>query len=227
MMDTAHPFEPVRLEPVRVWDLPLRLFHWTLVSAVAAAIASGLAGGDWMGLHAVAGQAIAALLVFRLAWGVLGSTHARFASFWPTPRRLRDYLQGRWDGAGHNPLGALSVLALLLLLALQVATGLAGNDEIAFVGPWAHWVSDDLSLRLTGWHRVLSKLLFGWLALHLLAIAWHEGIRRSKLLAAMLSGRKHTHPDHAARGGGIWALVVALTIAGGAALALRLSAGAG
>jgi len=175
---------------VAVWDLPLRVFHWTLVGLVGAAIATGLAGGAWMSWHARAGQAIATLLVFRLAWGLWGTRYARFTQFWPTPSRVWAYLRGRWQGLGHNPLGALSVFALLALLVSQVLTGLLGNDEIGFAGPWSAWIPEDVSLRLTGWHRLLAKLLYGWLLLHLVAIGFHVLLRRQPLLRAMWAGRR-------------------------------------
>lgn len=186
------------LTEVQVWDLPLRVFHWALVALVSAAIATGLAGGAWMTWHARAGSGIAALLVFRLAWGLWGTRYARFAQFWPSPARVQAYLRGRWRGLGHNPLGALSVFAVLALLVTQVATGLFGNDEIGFAGPWSAWISEDLSLQLTGWHRLAAKLLYGWLALHGAAIAVYTLVRRQPLLRAMWSGRRRGAPAAAA-----------------------------
>jgi len=173
---------------VRVWDLPLRLFHWALVAAVTTAIVTAELGGAWMAWHGRAGLAVVGLLVFRVAWGVAGAATARFASFAPTPARLRRYLRGEWRGIGHNPLGALSVFAMLGLLALQAATGLFGNDDIAFAGPLNHLVDDALGARLTGWHRLLADGLFALLALHLAAIAFHELVRRHRLVWPMLTG---------------------------------------
>ena len=175
---------------VQVWDLPLRVFHWALVLLVTAAISTGLLGGAWMTWHARAGQAIAALLVFRLAWGLWGTRYARFVQFWPAPSRVWAYLRGRWQALGHNPLGALSVFAVLALLIAQVLTGLLGNDEIGFVGPWSGWVSEDASLSLTGWHKLAAKLLYGWLGLHGVAIGVHVLLHRQPLLRAMWQGRR-------------------------------------
>lgn len=175
---------------VPVWDGLLRAFHWALVLLVGAAIATGLAGGDWMAWHARAGQAIAALLVLRLSWGLWGSRYARFAQFWPTPSRVIGYLRGRWQGLGHNPLGALSVLAVLALLVFQVGSGLVGNDEIAFTGPWAHAIDEELSLKLTSWHRLAAQALYVWIGLHLAAIAVHGLVKRRPLLRAMWTGRQ-------------------------------------
>ena len=90
---------------IYVWDLPTRLFHWSLVLSVTVAIASGLVGGDWMTVHGYAGIAIIGLVAFRLVWGIAGAAAARFVNFAPTPGRLRAYLAGEWQGHGHNPLG--------------------------------------------------------------------------------------------------------------------------
>lgn len=206
---------------IAVWDLPTRLFHWALVAAVTAAVITGLIGGNAMVWHGRAGLAIVGLLAFRIVWGVVGGAHARFASFVPGPRRLLAYLRGRWRGHGHNPLGALSVIALLVLLAAQVATGLLGNDEIAFAGPLAGLVDDTLSIRLTGLHHQLSQALYAWLALHLGAIAWHRLARRERLIGAMITGRRAIDAAHATDGiaaiaprrAGTVALVFALGIA--------------
>jgi cytochrome b len=175
---------------VQVWDLPVRIFHWSLVAAVSTAIISGEIGGDLMPLHGKAGLAIVGLVTFRLVWGVVGTTHARFLSFLPTPSRVMAHLRGRWQGHGHNPLGALSVLALLGLLALQAGTGLFANDEIAFTGPLSPLVNEALALRLTGWHQLLANLLLGLIALHVVAIFFYQRIKKHKLIEPMVTGWK-------------------------------------
>jgi len=205
---------------VAVWDLPLRVFHWALVGLVCAAIATGLAGGAWMSWHARAGQAIAALLVFRFAWGLWGTRYARFAQFWPSPRRVWAYLRGRWQGLGHNPLGALSVFAVLALLVVQVSTGLFGNDEIGFAGPWSGWIDEDTSLKLTGWHRLAAKLLYTWLGLHLAAIAAYVLVRRQPLVRAIWVGRRRGLPSAAADRPRLGFLLLASGFGAGAWIAL-------
>lgn len=171
-----------------VWDLPLRIFHWSLAATVTTAIVTAELGGPWMAWHGRAGLLVVGLLVFRIGWGIAGSATARFAGFAPTPARLRRYLRGEWRGAGHNPLGALSVFAMLGLLTLQVATGLFGNDDIAFAGPLNRLVDDALGARLTGWHRLLANGLFALLGLHLVAIAFHELVKRHRLVRPMVTG---------------------------------------
>ncbi|SHN67684.1 Cytochrome b [Duganella sacchari] len=201
---------------ILVWDLPTRVFHWSLVAAVTVALITGEIGGDWMPVHGKAGLAIVGLVTFRLVWGVIGATHARFASFAPTLSSLRAYLRGRWKGQGHNPLGALSVFALLLLLAAQVGTGLFGTDEISFSGPLASLVEEATSLRLTGWHQKLTYLLFALLAVHVLAIAVYLVLKKDNLVKPMVTGWKEVHHGVSARPGSWPALVIALAAAAAA-----------
>lgn len=198
---------------VRVWDAPLRLFHWLLLAAVSAAIATGLAGGAWMAWHGRAGLLIVGLLAFRLVWGLVGSQTSRFAHFLPTPRRLRAYLAGAWQGVGHNPLGALSVVALLSLLALQAGTGLFSNDDIAFAGPWSDLLDEDRAHALTGWHHRLVNGLYALIGLHLAAIVFHALVKRDRLVPPMVTGWKSTaRPHPAPRQAGPWALGLALAV---------------
>ena len=109
-------------ERIKIWDLPVRIFHWLLFLLIVGAIVSGKVGGGAIEWHGRIGLAIIGLLVFRIVWGFVGSSHARFSSFLPRPSSLRAYLRGAWKGVGHNPLGALSVLALLALFGVQAAT---------------------------------------------------------------------------------------------------------
>lgn len=204
---------PVR---VRVWDLPTRLFHWLLVLAVIAAVSTGQTGGGWMDWHGRIGLSILGLLVFRLVWGLLGSTYARFSYFLPTPAALRAYLRGDWQGAGHNPLGALAVFAMLGLLLAQAGVGLFANDDIAFRGPLFPLVGKAVSDRLAGWHQDLFNLLWPLLVLHVAAIAYYARRKRQDLLRPMLHGRAEVPAGTpAAQGGGPLGLAVALLIAGG------------
>lgn len=175
---------------IQLWDWPVRVFHWSLLAAVSTAIVTGKLGGSWMDWHGVAGQVILGLVVFRIVWGFLGSTYARFATFVPTPARVLAYLKGQWHGVGHNPLGALSVLALLGLLGVQATTGLFSNDDIAFTGPLAGFVEEELSLSLTAWHHRLVNVLFGLLGLHLAAILFYVHIKKDNLLKPMVTGTK-------------------------------------
>ena len=204
---------------VKIWDLPTRLFHWLLAICVGAALITGQIGGNAIDWHARIGLCIVGLIAFRLAWGIVGSTYARFATFLPTPSAIRAYLRGEWRGFGHNPLGALSVLALLLLIALQLTTGLFANDDIAFTGPLFSHISKDLSDRLAGIHGLTSKLLIALIVLHLCAIAFYAHVKKDNLVKPMLTGHKelpavpHDARHHSAKGGGPVAFVVALIVA--------------
>jgi len=211
---------------IYVWDLPTRLFHWSLVLSVSVAIATGLVGGDWMTIHSYAGIAIIGLVAFRLVWGLAGAAAARFVNFAPTPGRLRAYLAGEWQGHGHNPLGALSVFALLALLAVQAGTGLFGNDEIAFQGPLARLVDEARSLQLTGLHHRLAYLLFGLIALHVVAIAAYLLLRKTNLVKPMITGWKNAAAP-AGHGAASWHWSALAGAVGVAVLAMSLASGAG
>ena len=201
---------------IRVWDLPLRLFHWLLLICVAGALISvQIKAMDW---HGRFGLAVVGLLAFRLVWGLIGSTHARFWAFAPGPKTLSDYVRGRWHGLGHNPLGALSVFAILGVLAFQSITGLFADDVIAYTGPLRRAVSGDTASQLTSWHMRMEYVIYGLIALHLAAIAVHELIKRERLVKPMITGRKQVEARDArhARGGGWVAFLLAVLIAAGA-----------
>ena len=180
-----------------VWDLPLRLFHWALVGLIAFSYATAELDVGSMQLHIYSGYAILTLLIFRILWGFLGSPPARFRNFLRTPARTlayaRDLLTGREARyLGHNPLGALSVLAFILLIGLQVGTGLFADDEILTQGPLAPLVSSDLRDSLTGLHHSNFNYIVALIAIHLLAVAFHSIVKREGLIRAMITGRKRT-----------------------------------
>lgn len=202
------------LQRIRLWDLPTRLFHWALVVAVTVAILTGKAGGSWMELHGQAGLAIVGLVSFRLAWGFLGSRYARFLTFLPTHRTLLAYLKGEWQGVGHNPLGALSVLALLTLLGAQAFTGLVGNDSNAFYGPLFELVDESMSNKLTGWHHLMADGLLVLIGLHVAAIAFYLLLKRDNLVKPMVTGWKSVPRGHQGSGRARpIALIVSLLVA--------------
>ncbi|MDR0480926.1 MAG: cytochrome b/b6 domain-containing protein, partial [Gallionellaceae bacterium] len=158
----------------------------------------GELGGNLMDWHGRAGLLILGLLVFRVIWGFVGTPYARFLSFFPTPSRLRGYFAGSWRGYGHTPLGALSVIALLLLLAALVGTGLFANDDIAFYGPLSDLVSKHTSDRLAGWHARLFNVLAALVILHIAAVVFYAWVKKRDLVTAMLTGKKKIPAEAAA-----------------------------
>lgn len=177
---------------IRIWDWPVRVFHWAMVLVVAAAITTALVGGNWMDIHGQLGVALCGLLGFRLAWGVIGTRTARFAYFVRGPSAIREYLQGRWQGIGHNPLGALSVLVLLGLFGFQAASGLFTNDDIAFNGPLRTLVDKATSDRITGIHHDMLWWLVALIVLHIGAVLYYRMFKKEDLLTPMIRGWKKT-----------------------------------
>ncbi len=203
---------------IRLWDLPLRVFHWSLVVAVTTAIVTGEIGGEWMPVHAKAGLTVVGLVVFRIVWGLVGSTHARFLNFVPTWSKLHAYLKGQWRGVGHNPLGALSVLALLGLLAAQVTTGLFSSDDISFNGPWFNAIDEALASRMGGLHKQFANILWWLMGLHVVAIVFYLLFKRENLVKPMVTGWKEVDAE-AAQGPANQGSVIALCVSVLAALA--------
>jgi len=201
---------------IRVWDLPVRLVHWLLLVLVVAAAITAKIGGNAMIWHGRIGQMILGLIAFRVLWGLVGSTTARFSHFVRGPGAVIDYLNGRWKGVGHNPLGALSVLALLAVIGAQAVTGLFTTDDIDFNGPLRRAVSATASAPLSGWHRQAQWLLYGLVALHVLAVLVYQLVRKDDLIGPMVTGKRGvTDPEaEGIRGGSLGALLAAATIAG-------------
>lgn len=222
------------LTPVRVWDLPTRLFHWLLAACVIGSVVTAKVGGNATPWHFRLGYAVLALLLFRIVWGLVGGHWSRFASFLPWPGRVLRYLRhqprpGEHLDVGHNPLGALSVLGMLTLLGVQVATGLVADDEIASTGPLIRFVASATSLAATSWHKSWGQwLLLGLVALHVAAIAVYRLVHRRDLVTPMLVGDKPLPPDVPASAdhAGRWMLaLIALSL--GVALALWVRAQGG
>lgn len=196
-----------------VWDIPTRLFHWSLAILVVGAFVTAKTGGNAMIWHGRLGLAILGLLAFRIVWGFVGSTYARFVTFVRGPGAIMAYLRGAWQGQGHNPLGALSVLALLGILGLQAATGLFANDDIAFNGYLAPLVGSDLSGQITGIHRLLENALIVLVVLHISAIVFYARVKKHNLVKPMLTGWADGAPEQSAKGGRPTTVVLAVLIA--------------
>jgi cytochrome b len=215
---------------VRVWDLPTRLFHWLLVFLVAALVVTGYIGGAMMDWHARLGYTVLTLLLFRIVWGFAGGRWSQFRSFAYAPRSVLAYLRGHAHPdhlVGHNPLGAGSVFAMLLVLLAQVGTGLVGDDDIAFTGPLNRFVSTATGLAATWYHKAVGQwLLFALVLLHLAAIAWYVRRKRIDLVRPMISGDKElaapAPPSRDDLGSRLAALAVFLACAGAVAWVVSL-----
>jgi len=187
--------EDTRVE-IRVWDLPVRLFHWIVVLLLVISFASGEVGLEWMRVHVFSGYAVLVLVIFRILWGFAGGTHARFASFIAGPgatfrfaRRL--FSRQAVPQLGHNPLGGWMVMALIISLAVQVGTGLFANDGVSTAGPLALHVSLEASTNLSQLHRWNVKVLLVLSALHVAAVLFHLFVKKDlDILSAMFTGVK-------------------------------------
>jgi len=211
------------LHKVRVWDLPTRFFHWTLVACVIGLAITGTVGGNAMVWHFRFGYTVLALLLFRIIWGLMGGRWSRFGAFIYAPRSVINYLKGQGKpehGVGHSPIGAGSVFAMLGFLVAQVGTGLFSDDEIAFAGPLTRFVSNAVVSLSTNYHKNIGKwVLLALVVLHIAAIVYYLS-RKHNLVGAMLHGDKelvvqapHSRDDTVSR----VAAVLILAICGGVA----------
>lgn len=182
---------------MRVWDLPLRIFHWALMLCVIGAIASSKVGVMWA--HERFGLTVMGLIIFRLIWGFVGGHHAQFVNFVTGPRAVLAWLlsndrQGVRK-AGHSPLAAYSILALLGIAGFMAVSGSVSNDGILFDGPMAHFVSMEASKQATSVHHFGQYLVFALVGLHVVAILFYKFVKRQGLTIAMVHGRASDPAD--------------------------------
>jgi cytochrome b len=194
-----------------VWDLPVRLVHWLLAALV---------GFSWWSVHdrhtdwhIWSGCAILALLIFRLLWGFAGSSTARWSSFVRGPASVTAHLRGRWNGIGHTPLGALSVVAIFVALAVQVGLGLIAEDEDGiYTGPLYRLVSVDTSDRARDLHEIWFNVILVLVILHVAAIFFYR-LRGKHLTKPMITGRAMLTPGtRPMRPGKWWVALICLAI---------------
>ena len=183
--------QPPNQTRIRIWDLPTRLFHISFACCVAGAIITAKVGNTWMDWHVRLGIAALALLIFRVIWGLIGPRYARFSQFVCGPvtvwRYITSVAKQNKKRPGHNPLGALSVIAMLGIIGVQAVTGLFANDDILTQGPFAQFVSDSTSAFMTGIHQLNERFVFAIIGLHLIAILIYT-IKGQKLIGPMVSG---------------------------------------
>ena len=180
---------------VRVWDLPVRIFHWALLLLVVSQIVTVSIGGNAMEYHVLGGYALLALVTFRIVWGVIGTRTARFTDFVRGPGTIIRYVRTLTradpdDRPGHNPLGGWSVLAMLASLLVQAVSGLFVDDEIMTTGPLWKYVSDDTASLFNTIHETNALVLLSLICVHLAAILYYLVRKKQNLILPMLSGRK-------------------------------------
>jgi cytochrome b len=199
----------------RVWDLPVRLFHWTLVVVVGLAWWSAEYHHD--DLHLYLGYGVLSLLLFRIGWGLFGSSTARFSAFVRGPSSVMRYIRDRfhWPLAGHAPLGALSVIALIVMLLVIVGTGLIALDEDGFFGgPLAGLVSISTSDTARELHETLFDILLVLIGLHVAAILLYRRALGRNLLGPMITGKAELAPGvEPMRPGKWWVALICLAAA--------------
>ena len=190
----------------RVWDLGVRLFHWLLVAAVGIALVTGLSGPrNALNIHIAAGAAIGGFVAFRILWGLIGSTYARFSSFPVQRAAINADLAGLVAGRrpryrGHNPLGSLMALALLAILILSVMTGVVTLGGVDKQGPLAFVTSYNVGKATQRLHQALAYGLLALIGGHLLGVAYESVHGQPDLIRAMLTGKKAASAaDHPAR----------------------------
>lgn len=170
-----------------LWDIPTRFFHWAIVLCVALSWWS--AEVDRYDLHEWSGYTVLVLVAVRIVWGFIGSRHSRFSDFLAGPAAVRDYLrEGRAESPGHNPLGGWSVVFLLALLALQAFSGLFNSDDVLFSGPLYYWAGGDFRDAMGVVHEAAFNGLLALVALHIVAVLYHQFRRGEKLVQAMAFG---------------------------------------
>ncbi|ACK52043.1 cytochrome B561 [Methylocella silvestris BL2] len=214
----------------RVWDFPVRVFHWTLVGAIVGAFVTNRLGVSYFKYHVWFGYTVLVLVAFRIVWGFVGTKHALFRSFLKGPAATVRYAANLARGsgarfAGHNPLGAWMVILLLGGLGAQAVAGLFSNDEIFNTGPLAGYVTKDLSLLLTSAHRRIFYWIAAAIGLHILAVVIHKRFEQPDIIKAMFTGKKardNVAADEEIATSRGW-LAAILIVSLGAALALVVS----
>lgn len=180
---------------VKVWDLFVRLSHWLIVLLVVSAWVSAHYGDVEYKWHTWNGYTVFVLVITRLIWGIVGSTSARFSQFLTFPKRILLYLIDLVRGEapnylGHNPAGGWMVITVLFVLLAQATTGLFSSDDIVNEGPFVYYASSDVVALMTGWHHFFFDLLTILIVLHVLAVLYHQIIKKEKIIMAMIHGRK-------------------------------------
>lgn len=183
----------MKTHPVKIWDLPTRIFHWVLVAGIFFMWYSTEISDSLMDRHAQVGEFLLALILFRIIWGFVGSESSRFTSFLKSPKRAVNYAKTifsrkpSWH-AGHNPLGGWMVIALLLAVLGQASTGLFTSDDIMIEGPLYAIAPSGLVDFMSGIHHWLFNVLIGLIVVHVASILYYRIFKRTNLISAMVKG---------------------------------------
>ncbi len=179
-----------------IWDLPLRLFHWAFACTILALWYTAEQEGEFIELHMQLGYFALGLVIFRIIWGFVGPTHAKFSSFMPSPKSLYHYLCKQSSPskpiAGHNPLGALMILLMLLLVLVQAISGLFIDDDIFSSGPYYGTISKETEKLMRFLHHNVFDLILASIVLHLSAITYYWQVKKLNLVKPMITGKKST-----------------------------------
>lgn len=185
------------MKSVLVWDWPVRLSHWLIVFLFTGLIITGKSEGDYLEYHFYMGYSLSAVVIARLIYGIYGSRYARFSQFVYRPRVILAYFLTLISGKkehylGHNPIGGLMVVVLLLALCVQWGAGLYTSDDIFWFGPLNQYAEDDWNTLMSFIHHLLPNGLLFLVGAHILAVLYHEIGLKERLILPMLHGRKET-----------------------------------
>ena len=208
---------------LKVWDLFVRISHWLIVLLVVSAYLTANYGDSTFKWHSLNGYAIFVLVLSRVIWGVVGSSTSRFSQFIKSPFQVFYYLRNLLRGnppnyIGHNPAGGWMVAILWLVLLSQAITGLFSSDDILAEGPLSYTVSASIVSTMTSLHHLFFSLLIGLVVLHIVAVIYHQWVKKEKLIQAMFHGKKLDSSDDDQRiNNFIWrpfyfALIILVTI---------------
>jgi cytochrome b len=191
----SKPCDPANDEQVHAWDLPTRLFKWSLVAMITLAwVSSGFSDPE-MKVHKFAGYAVLVLVLYRLFWGAVGGSTASFSSFVHSPSRAMAYLREAREGRagpylGHNPAGGLMVLSLIFACGIQALLGLFSSDGVTASGPFADMVGEQTSAWATRVHGLWFYVILGLALLHIATNLYYQFVKREDLIRPMITGMK-------------------------------------
>ncbi|MGB1201530.1 MAG: cytochrome b/b6 domain-containing protein [Cognaticolwellia aestuarii] len=178
-----------------IWDLPLRIFHWLLVLSIGASWYTSDQDNGLIEYHLLVGYFALGLIVFRILWGFLGTTHSKFIHFFPSLKKIIAYIQSFKQAdpvhyAGHNPLGSLMVFFMLITILLQAVSGLFMDDDIFTTGPYSGSINSSVESVLVYIHRNGFNLILAAIALHISAVIFYERVKKQALISAIITGKK-------------------------------------